>query len=334
MSALSLRRRHALGRLGLAATLLVWSALVAAQAGAGDARQWLTRIQQAAAHQTYQGTLIFSAAGTVSSSRVVHIGEGREHFERVDVLDGQERQQFRHNDQLLTLWPRKRVALFEDRNHVADFPALPADGRRALESYELSSIGSDRIAGHAAEVLLFKPRDARRFAQRVWAERDSGMLLRADVLGPHGEVLESSAFTDVTIGGKLPVDGVLAAMRNLDGYRVVRTRVAHTNPQAQGWALGATVPGFQLVGCVLRPLDAPSDNGPLAQVLQSVFSDGLTHVSVFIEPYDTHHHKPLRTSLGATHTSMRQLGPWWITVVGDVPMATVQQFESMFERRQ
>lgn len=334
MSASIVRRGRHLERLGIAAVLVASFTLAAAQAGAGDAGHWLTRLQQASANQTYQGTLIYSAAGMVSSSRVVHIGDGRQHYERIDVLDGQERQQFRHNDQMLTLWPRKRVAMIEQRDPIADFPALPAAGLRALDSYELSSIGSDRIAGHAAEVLLFKPRDGHRFAQRLWAERDSGMLLRADVLGPHGEVLESSAFTDVTIGGKLPVDGVLAAMRNLDGYRVVRPLVARTNPEAQGWVLGRMVPGFQLVACVRRPLDAPSDNGPSAQVLQSVFSDGLTHVSVFIEPFDPHHHKPLRTSLGATHTSMSRIGPWWITVVGDVPMATVQQFESMFERRQ
>lgn len=318
----------------MAAALLAGATMAAAQVSAGDAGQWLTRIQQAAGQQSYQGTLIYSAAGMVSSSRVVHICEGRQRYERIDVLDGQERQQFRHNDLLLTLWPRTRVAMFEQRDPIADFPALPAAGPRALESYELSSIGSDRIAGHLAEVLLFKPRDGLRFAQRLWAERESGMLLRADVLGSHGEVLESSAFTDVTIGGRLPVDGVLAAMKNLDGYRVVRPLVARTRPEAQGWSIGPSVPGFQLVSCMRRPLDAPSDNGPSAQVLQSVFSDGLTQVSVFIEPYDPHHHKPLRTSLGATHTSMSRHGQWWVTVVGDVPMTTVQQFETIFERRQ
>jgi len=69
-------------------------------------------------------------------------------------------------------------------------------------------------------------------------------------------------------------------------------------------------------------------------VLQTVYSDGLAHVSVFIEPYDALRHKqPMGTSLGATHTLMNRKGDWWITVVGEVPMATVQQFEAQLERK-
>jgi len=69
------------------------------------------------------------------------------------------------------------------------------------------------------------------------------------------------------------------------------------------------------------------------QVLMAVFSDGLTHVSVFVEPYDAERHKPVATSLGATHTVMARAGDWWITAMGDVPMATVQLFSVALERR-
>jgi len=69
-------------------------------------------------------------------------------------------------------------------------------------------------------------------------------------------------------------------------------------------------------------------------VLQSVFSDGLTHVSVFIEPYDAKRHRqPMRTSQGATHTLMSRHGDWWVTVMGEVPLATAQQFEAALERK-
>jgi sigma-E factor negative regulatory protein RseB len=60
----------------------------------------------------------------------------------------------------------------------------------------------------------------------------------------------------------------------------------------------------------------------------------MAHVSVFIEPYDAQRHKqPMGTSLGATHTLMNRRGDWWVTVVGEVPMATVQLFEVMLERK-
>jgi sigma-E factor negative regulatory protein RseB len=305
-----------------------------AQAAAG-ADGWLSRMRQAASTRNYQGTLVFNAAGVVSSSRVTHFCEGKQRVERVEVLDGESRQVYRHNDLTQTVWTRSRTAVIEQRESTAEFPSLPAGGARVLESYDLRVLGTGRVAGHDAQVLLLKPRDAHRFAQRLWAEQGTGLLLRADILGPAGEVLESAAFSDVAIGGRSNPGPVLAAMRNLDGYRVVRPTVAPTRLEAEGWGLARPVPGFQLVNCVKRVLSAAGepDLDPGAQVVQAVFSDGMTHVSVFIEPFDAQRHKSMATSLGATHTLMSRSGPWWVTVMGDVPMSTVQNFLAVLERR-
>jgi sigma-E factor negative regulatory protein RseB len=299
-----------------------------------EAQQWLLRSQDAAANSNYQGTLMFSAGGVVSSARVAHICDGRQRYERVEQLDGQARLQYRHNDQLTTLWPATKVARIEQRDAVAEFPALPLVGSRALENYELRWVGKDRVAGHEAMVAMLKPRDKLRFAQRLWAEPGSGLLLRNDLIGPAGEVLESSAFTDVQIGGRAAPEAVLKPMKRLEGYRVLKPQAWPAQLDAEGWVLARPVPGFQLISCNKRPLDAGDDAGAPVQVLQSVFSDGLAHVSVFIEPFDAQRHKqPMGTSLGATHTLMNRRGDWWVTVVGEVPMATVQQFEAMLERK-
>ena len=277
--------------------------------------------------------MMFSGGGIVSSSKVSHLHEGRHRFERIEALDGQARQQFRHNDIVLTLWPRVRVAVFEPPDAMADFPALPAVNQRLLESYELRWVGQERVAGQEADVVMVRPRDALRFAQRLWAERTTGLLVRADVLGPRGEVLESSAFTELSFNGKLHADSVLGPMRRLDGYRVVRSESSPVELDAEGWLIQRAVPGFQMVSCARRALQAVSGSDDARPVLQAVFSDGLTHVSLFIEPFDAQRHRPMRTSLGAAHTSMTRHGDWWITVVGDVPMATVAQFEASLQRR-
>src|SRR2546422_32838 len=81
------------------------------------------------------------------------------------------------------------------RAAVSAFPALLQGGDdRIGDFYDLRPQGADRVAGHEANVLLLRPRDAFRFGYRLWAEKVSGLLLRADVLGDHGEVLETSAF--------------------------------------------------------------------------------------------------------------------------------------------
>jgi sigma-E factor negative regulatory protein RseB len=300
-----------------------------------DLRSWMARVQRAAATLNYQGTLVSNAAGVVSSSRVTHYCEGKQRYERIDVLDGESRQVLRHNDVTQTLWPRARVAVIEQRWTLPDFPGLPPADARSDDAYELRLLGTERVAGHEAQVLMFKPRDGHRFAQRLWAEQSSGLLLRADVLGERGEVLESASFSDVLIGGKPNPDLVLQGMRKLDGFRIVRPAATRTKLDAEGWSVAHPVPGFQLVGCMRRELGAMEEPPASAstQVLMAVFSDGLTHVSVFVEPYDAQRHKPVATSLGATHTVMSRSGDWWITAMGDVPMATVQLFSSALERR-
>lgn len=313
----------------------VFVAVPALAEGSGfDAAQWLMRAQQAAAQRSYQGTLVFTAGGAVSSSKVSHHIDGRHRYERVEALDGQARQQIRHDDVVLTLWPQTRVAVFEPPDAVADFPALPASAQqRALENYEARMVGRERVAGVEADVVILKPRDALRFAQRLWAERESGLLVRADVLGARGEVLESSAFSNLVIGGKVNPDSVIGPMKRLDGYRVLRPESRSVQLDAEGWIVARPVPGFQLLSCARRALESTAGNGDERPVVQAVFSDGLTHVSVFIEPYDGQRHKPMRSSLGATQSQMSRQGDWWFTVVGDVPMSTIQLFEAALQRR-
>ncbi len=339
-----MRARVRLGNVGMGAALALgliacaWaqSATPPAVSAVAEAEPWLHRIQQAAAGSSYQGTLTYSAGGAVSSSRVLHYCDGRQTYERLELLDGESRLQYRHNEQVVTLWPVAKRALLEHRDPVAQFPALPvASSARVLENYELQKVGQERVAGQDADVLLLKPRDRHRFAQRLWAHRESGLLLRNDVLGPSGEVLESAAFVDVRLGGKPQPELILKPMKQLDGFRVLRPQVERTQLEAEGWVMAKPVPGFQLVSCTRRPLDTTGgDGGPPLQVIQSVFSDGLAQVSVFIERYDAQRHpKAMGTSMGASHTVMARRGDWWLTVVGEVPMATAQQFEALLERR-
>ena len=318
------------------------AASFAPTAGASDApiearevRAWLTRIHDAASHRNFQGTFVVSAGGAVSSSRIAHFCVGPNQFERIESLDGQTRHVFRYNDTVHTLWPKSRVALVEQRDLLATFPALLQAGNdHIVDLYDVHSQGTERMSGLEADVLLLRPKDNRRYGYRLWADKETGLLLRVEVLGERGEVLESSAFSDVTIGVKAQPDSVLLPMKKLEGYRVLRPALTPAKLGAEGWTLRQGVPGFEQVSCVKRPLAGPGDDDRDAavQVLQSIYSDGLTYVSVFIEPYDPARHlRGMHTSIGATQTLMRRLGDWWVTVVGDVPAGTLRQFANALE---
>jgi sigma-E factor negative regulatory protein RseB len=336
-------KRSSIG-LRLAAALIAGTAAIwtwPARAGdvdapaSTDARGWLQRMHTAASQRNYQGTLVVTAGGGMSSSRLAHYCEGAQSFERIDMLDGQPRRVYRHNEQMLTLWPALKLARTEQREAVAVFPAvLSGSIDQLFERYDMLAEGSDRVAGLDTAVFLLRPRDEHRFAQRLWAERGSGLLLRADVLALDGHVLETAAFSDVTIDIKAQPDSVRTPMKNLDGYRVLRSAPKRTALEAEGWRLNAPVAGFKQISCVKRSLEANGDldHAAAPDVLQAIYSDGLTHVSVFIEPLRGERQHAGAATVGATNSLMQPLGSHWVTVMGDVPAATLQQFAAALQR--
>lgn len=299
-----------------------------------DARAWIARIHAAAGSGNYEGTMVFSAGGALSSSRVWHYCVGDQVYEKLEALDGRQQRIVRHNDSVHTLWPQSRVAVVEKREALGVWSTTPQTvDPQALEQYELRPDGSARVAGREATVFLLEPRDALRYAQRLWADQATGLMLRADVIGPGAErpVIESTAFSEIAIGVKPQPETVLKAIRKIDDYRIVRPRQKRTTLEAEGWALARPVSGFRLAGCLRRGMETAGENEP---VLQAVFSDGLTHVSVFLEAYDPQRHRnEIQVRQGATATLTRRQGEHWVTVVGDVPPSTLPLFVDAIERR-
>jgi sigma-E factor negative regulatory protein RseB len=303
-----------------------------------EVRAWLLRIHDAASRRNFQGTFVVSGAGGVASARISHFCEGPNQYERIESLDGRQRKVFRHNDVVQTVWPASHVAMIEQRGMLNSFPALLQAGDDGIaEWYEVRAEGSERVAGHEANVLAIRARDGHRYGYRLWADQASGLLLRAEVVGERGDVLETSAFSDVVIGIRPQPEAVLQAMKKLDGFRVVRPVLTPTRLEAEGWTMRPVTPGFRQVSCVSRQIEAADEaaNQPAAPpVIQTIYSDGLTYVSVFIEPFRPERHaKPMFVALGATSTLAQRQGDWWVTIVGDTPPATLKMFAAALERR-
>ena len=302
---------------------------------AAEARQWLTRVQQAARVGNYEGTLVYSASGQLTSSRVRHYWVGEQTFELLESMDGRPHRIVRHNDRVQTLWPQSRVAVVEKRETLPGWGTTPqAVDPLALDSYELRPEGASRVAGREAQVMRLQPRDMLRYAQRLWADIATGLMLRADVLAGPAElnkVLESHAFSEVALGVKPRPEQVTQLLDRLDGFQVMRPQQQRTTLEAEGWAVARPVKGFQLAGCLKRGMAAAGDAGT---VMQAVFTDGLTHVSVFVEPFQPERHRQeLHAQRGATATLTARRDEHWITVVGDVPVPTLRLFADAIERR-
>ena len=293
---------------------------------------WLLRLHEASKRRSYIGTYVVSSGGQMQSAKIWHVCEGAQQVERVESLTGAPRSTFRHNDKVVTFMPEQKVVRTEKRESAINFPDLvqSADSQIA-DFYKFKTEGVDRVAGAESDVVLLIPKDNMRFGYRVWTERKKGLVVKLQTLDSDGRVLEQAAFSELQLDVPVKMDKLLQMMGKLDGYRVEESALVKTTASAEGWRLVAPVAGFKPMSCYKRP----TSGGALADdPMQWVFSDGLASVSLFVEPFDRQKHiRESAMSMGATHTITRQLGGYWLTAMGEVPISTLKQFASGLERK-
>jgi sigma-E factor negative regulatory protein RseB len=294
---------------------------------------WLDRIHQAAQRENYEGVFVYQRGTFVQSSRITHYAaRGDGEFEALESLDGKPRKLLRHDEDLYTFVPERHLCVIEKRQNKDSFPALlDESGEQVLAAYDPKMLGLDRVAGIEAQVIELDPKDAYRFAYKLWADAKTGLLLRVQTLDASGQVLEQITFTQLRIGVPVEKAGIAAGIRNTAGWTLVRPPVEPVDMEAQGWRMAPDVPGFRKIRELCRPMAARDAGDPPIPVDQAVFSDGLSTVSVFIEPAEKNSRKQGVGESGATHVLVTRYGDYWITLLGEVPQGTLQRFASAIE---
>jgi sigma-E factor negative regulatory protein RseB len=292
--------------------------------------QWIQAVRLAALRVNYSGTVVYQAGGEMRSSRITHLFDGVHSHERIQTLDGKPREFIRRrsasNDEVQCLIPESRRVIVERRSVEESFPGLSsASPEEILERYVLTLGGIERVAGIECQLMTLEPKDSARYGYRLWVDRATGLLLKAQTLNEKREVIEQIAFSDVRIGERIERSKLRPAW-SIEGWSVQRSEY-HTADLAQkGWSV--PVPdGFRKTREVERRIAG-------ADALQIVFSDGLATVSVFIEPNSKD--KPAADEvnhLGPTSAYSRRVGESLVTVVGEVPPSTVRAVAASVEFR-
>lgn len=297
--------------------------------GQREAAALLSGINPAARRLAYEGSFVFQRGGTVQSSGIVHFVDGAEQYQKVDSLDGKPRSVVQHDDDVLTFLPESRTVILDRRKTQDNFPALLSAGSaRVLDVYRAAFDGRDRVAGIDCRVILLRPVDDYRFAYRLSVDPASGLLIRAQTLDGDDHVLEQVAFTQLRIGGVTAETrkAIRHSVRQLGDWKQVRAPAQPVDMEAAGWALDPGVRGFAKILEMRRPMAAREAGAPPVPVDQAVFTDGVTAVSLFIEPVDKSDRKPGEGRSGATHLLAEQHGAFWVTLIGEVPAATLRRF--------
>jgi sigma-E factor negative regulatory protein RseB len=303
-----------------------------------EAQAWLKKIQSASQTLDYAGTFVYQQANQVKTSRIAHVVQGQNEVEKLEVLDGRPREYIRRNDEITYYAPESKTLLVEKRVIKDIFPSILTTDPSKLSSYYSLTMGqSQRVAGYDTKAIVLKPKDKFRHGYKLWAERSTGLLLRMQTTNEMDEVLEQVAFTQLSIGS-VPGSRVAPSVADTRGWKIENT--ISTPISSSDWKVKSLPPGFKKVREMKRLLThsaaSEAKNSGLAssrssrEVSQLVFSDGLASVSVFIEPVGASRANGAMHQ-GAMNILSKRQGRFWLTIVGEVPSATIHKIANSIQ---
>ena len=306
--------------------------IVAAPTRADDANQWLARVAQAARTHNYVGTIVYQRGNRVETLRIAHLNQGGAEYEKFVSLDGPPREVVRSQNDVRFYFPDHKLVRVEPLTFRKAFPSLSPEQQKSLkEHYNFKLVAGERVGGIAADVVAFEPKDGMRYGRRFWSDAVTGLLLKARVVNERDEVIEQFAFTDIQINAKIDKSMVEASWPTVPpDWTVKELAPGDVATLDTGWSVTRVPPGFTKLMEGFRKLRGRRN--PVAQI---VYSDGLTSITVLIEPFAS---APpivagMQPSNGALNVYSVRMDDNLVTVMGEAPAATVRQIGNSVARR-
>jgi sigma-E factor negative regulatory protein RseB len=303
--------------------------LVAGSAGADtleqdEALSILEKIAAAARQLNYVGIFVYQHGDRFERSRIAHYTDGNGEFEKLETLDGPRREVIRNNDEVLCFYPDAKIVRSEKRVARRTFPALLPERLRSLtEFYRVRKGEPERIAGYDSQALILEPKDGLRYGHQLWADTDSGLLLKARMLNEQKAVVEQFTFTQLTIGSGVSRDMVAPSFNpRMPEWRIDQfAQSMLSSGTNSGWVVKQFPAGFRKILEMQR-----TKQGSSVPITHLVYSDGLAAVSIFIEPAASRARIHQGASQqGAINVYTRTIDDQVVTVLGEAPASTVMQ---------
>lgn len=295
-------------------------ALGAARA-ADDANAWLMKIDEATRTRNFDGIFVYRHRDKLETMRIIHRVEGARVVERLVSLNGAPREILRTDREVQCFLPDENSVVVEHRKAEANgFPSILPQQLSALKTnYGISLGRAGRVADRASQLVIIKPKDGYRYGYELWADKATGLLLRADLVDNDGKAIEQFMFTQIRPDAAIaPVDlRPRFANKNSVWHRSGDEDAMAASP---GWEATRLPPGFAMSTRIMRKM--PRRQKPVEHL---VYSDGLAAVSVFIERLESGPRASASAAnhVGAVNAFVKVVDQHQITVVGEVPAATV-----------
>lgn len=298
-----------------------------------DVLELLDKMSRSFRELSYRGSFSYQRGDQTESLRIAHTVIDGEEYERLDYMDGDKREIVRKGHDLHCIHPGHQLVRFYQHQQN-----LKTADRGLGEYYRLSMTGESRLAGRTVQELDVSPADAHRFGYRLSLDKETGLLLRSELLGSNGEVLERFQFVDITIGEPIAADFFESATHSYQAPHSPPSISADSAVQQvdQGpstmSADGPTGPVW-MVNWVPGGFATAVSNQKFMQDDMATFTDGLSVFSVFLErnidPATMMNGTEGKARRGATIAYSKALilagRPHRVTVVGEIPAQTAKR---------
>jgi sigma-E factor negative regulatory protein RseB len=311
-------------------TALLLSALCGVSFATDDPWFVLEKTAYAARELNYQGVFSYQNGKQNISVQITHMNNNGQEMTRNVVLEngaqaGQAREVYSQGNDIVIVRPQNQKMIIEKRRGQNLFPAmLPTELVGIKASYVARLGGLELVAGREAQIVDLVPNDAFRYSYRIWADSEYGLLLKMTLIDSKNQTLEQIAFSQLSTLNSQDTNWFQPKIDVKKSYVMEdATTVNHVNNHQvnSNWVVNDLPIGYVKVDH--RAIVVPGKTAPVDQM---IFSDGIASVSLFIEPLT----KGVRPKMGhmligSTNLCANVIEGYQITVVGEVPEATVMQ---------
>ena len=295
---------------------------------ADPAHEWLRKIDHAGQGVNYAGTFVYQHGNHLQTMRVIHRVNKGKVTERLVSLNGVAREIIRNDQEVRCFLPDQNSVVVEHRKIVGKsfLNILPAHLVDVDKNYTIELGKGGRVADRVVQAVIIKPKDHYRYGYQLWADKQTGLLLKATLVDDQDKTIEQFMFTEINFRKVISASELTPqnSGKNLVWYRG-KGNSEKGSPLAKDknkpmWSATALPPGFKLSARLTRQM--PMRHNPVEHL---VYSDGLAAVSVFIEKIENDPKGNIHgiNRMGAVHTYGKVVDGHQVTVVGEVPATTV-----------
>lgn len=275
----------------------------------------------------YEGTVFRWENGESETLRIVRKIIDGVINEKLVSQEGNGLEIIRIGNEVHCILPDKQTVLIEEwADQSTLFSALPSSDLRYGAEYDVSVVREERVAGRRAIMMAVRPHDGFRYGHRIWLDVESSFPLKTETVSVEGDLVEQIKFAEIMIGDGVSKESLAPSMslKNFSWFTEPKRYEAVATETS--WRSNDLPPGFRAMSTTTKKL--PGADNPVTHI---VYGDGMAMVSVFIAEATV---TPIaqKSSVGASNSYSVRQGDYLITVVGEVPAATVERIANSMQQ--